>query len=240
MFDARAERMRIDLPSGYHSATWSMPGWNVSLFGPPPAAGIVYASVLPSYSPVNATVLPSGENLGRSSSPSCVVSRCAVPPARATVQRSPAYTNTMRSPWMSGMRMRRHSSSAEAGRGASAEASAEQRRIVRSTRQVRGATGRSRGEHMGSRVSGLQRGGGVGRGLRVGPGERRSLVTAAWAGQADSAERCVGVAGLVFGGGGGGGGGPRGGGGGGAQSGAPRGGGSSSLRRALPAGRWTS
>src|SRR6185436_16071156 len=136
MFDARDERNSSDLPSGYHSATTSAPGWNVSRFGSPPAYGIVYASALPSYSAVNATVLPSGESFGNNSWPSCVVSRCATPPARGSVHRSPAYTNTMWSPWMSGWRMSRHSSSAAAFRGtnaahASASAGINRRRMRR-------------------------------------------------------------------------------------------------------------
>jgi hypothetical protein len=72
---------------------------------------------LPSYSAVNATVLPSGESLGKRSTPSCDVSRRATPPARGTVQRSAAYVNTMVSPWMSGWRSSRHSSSADANGG---------------------------------------------------------------------------------------------------------------------------
>ena len=35
----RGERIRIDLPSGYHSATWSTPGCHVSRFGSPPSQG---------------------------------------------------------------------------------------------------------------------------------------------------------------------------------------------------------
>ncbi len=35
------ERYRMFLPSGYHSTTWSLSGWWVSLVGVPPWAGIV-------------------------------------------------------------------------------------------------------------------------------------------------------------------------------------------------------
>src|SRR5262245_56716772 len=85
MAEARAVRSSSDLPSGYHSATRSPPGWNVSRLGSPPAYAIVYASTLPSYSAVNATVLPSGERLGNTTRPSCVVRRCARPRQRPQV-----------------------------------------------------------------------------------------------------------------------------------------------------------
>jgi pectate lyase len=43
----------------------SSPGWYVSRFGTPAAAGTTYTSVLPSYRPVKATSAPSGEKRGR-------------------------------------------------------------------------------------------------------------------------------------------------------------------------------
>ena len=90
MAEARRERIRMDFPSGYHSATTSISGCQVSRAGSPPSTGTVKASRLPSYSPVNATVFPSGESLGKRSIPSWAVRRAATPPARGTVHRSPA------------------------------------------------------------------------------------------------------------------------------------------------------
>ena len=78
------------LPSGVHPTATSAAGWYVMRFGMPPVAGIVKTSVLPSYSPVNAIVLPSGEKIGWLSMPTPVVRCVARPPARGTVHRSPA------------------------------------------------------------------------------------------------------------------------------------------------------
>jgi hypothetical protein len=58
--------------------------------GTPPAAGTVNTSVLPSYSPENASVAPSGENAALLSVPAPAVSRVAIPPLRLTVHKSPA------------------------------------------------------------------------------------------------------------------------------------------------------
>src|SRR6266550_673430 len=52
-------------------------------------------STLPSYSPVKASVSPSGDKYGRVSMPGPTVRRVAVPPCRLTVHRSAAYANTI-------------------------------------------------------------------------------------------------------------------------------------------------
>ncbi len=52
----------------------------LSAFGSPPSAGITYTWELPSYWPLKAIQLPSGENLGNCSRPSCDVNRVATPP----------------------------------------------------------------------------------------------------------------------------------------------------------------
>ncbi|MEY4071826.1 MAG: hypothetical protein RL721_2440 [Candidatus Eisenbacteria bacterium] len=57
----------MESPSGVHSTIWSYAEWNVSRVGTPPPAGIVNTSGLPSYSPVNAMRVPSGENRGMTS-----------------------------------------------------------------------------------------------------------------------------------------------------------------------------
>ena len=43
------------------SAGWPVSVQKVSLFGSPPSAGTMYTSRFPSYSPVNAIHVPSGE-----------------------------------------------------------------------------------------------------------------------------------------------------------------------------------
>ncbi len=50
---------------------------------------MVNTSTLPSYSPVNAMVLPSGEKAASVSMPVPPVSRVATPPCRGTLHRSP-------------------------------------------------------------------------------------------------------------------------------------------------------
>ncbi len=81
-------------PSGVHPTTlWRAPS-NVSRLGRPPDIGITYTSAGPSYSPMNATCVPSGEMEGANSSPGWLVSRVAVPPTEATFHRSPSETKT--------------------------------------------------------------------------------------------------------------------------------------------------
>ena len=62
----------------------------VNRLGIPPSAGMVNTSVFPSYWPVKAMVLPSGENLANISKPLWVVSLRAIPPASGTEYKSPA------------------------------------------------------------------------------------------------------------------------------------------------------
>ena len=52
--------------------------------GTPPVTGTVKTSVLPSYSPENARVLPSGEKAALLSIPAPAVRRVAMPPWRLT------------------------------------------------------------------------------------------------------------------------------------------------------------
>ena len=61
--------LKTTFPSGLQPQTISAPGCQVSRFGSPPAAGIIYTSVLPWYCPVKAIVLPSAENFGLLSVP---------------------------------------------------------------------------------------------------------------------------------------------------------------------------
>ena len=96
------ERKMIFLPSGVQaitmlfgpmrSETSSRPsvGVKVIRLGTPPAAGMRYTSVLPSYWPVKAMDLPSGENRANISKPSWLVSLRATPPSASTLYRSPA------------------------------------------------------------------------------------------------------------------------------------------------------
>src|SRR5262249_38096160 len=86
------------LPSGVHPLTRSAPGWYVSRLGTPPAAGTTYTSVLPSYSPVKAIIVPSGEKIGLVSTPIPVVRRLASPPARSAIHRSRAELKTTLEP----------------------------------------------------------------------------------------------------------------------------------------------
>src|SRR6267378_629393 len=81
-------RYAILLPSG-EKLVRSARG-TCSIFGVPPSAGMTYTSGLPSYSPVKAIHFPSGENLGKTSSPIWEVSRRAEPPSREEIHRSPA------------------------------------------------------------------------------------------------------------------------------------------------------
>ena len=59
----------IRLPSGVQPRTRSGAGCQVSRFGTPPEAGTTKTSTLPSYSPVKAMRVPSGENAGSVSLP---------------------------------------------------------------------------------------------------------------------------------------------------------------------------
>jgi hypothetical protein len=77
------------VPSGVQPTTASSAGWNVSRRGVPPVAGTTKTSWLPSYSPLKATSVPSGENWGFVSDPTPDVRCRAVPPSRPTIQRSP-------------------------------------------------------------------------------------------------------------------------------------------------------
>ena len=52
-------------------------------------AGMTYTCSSPSYWPVNAIHLPSGEYFANTSSPGCDVRRTAVPPVAGAVHRSP-------------------------------------------------------------------------------------------------------------------------------------------------------
>src|SRR5215471_3908147 len=89
-YAVRDEVKIMCLPSGIHPRTRSGAGCHVNRFGTPPDAGTTNTSTLPSYSPVNATFVPSGENTGSVSVPVPLVSRTASPPSRETLQRSPA------------------------------------------------------------------------------------------------------------------------------------------------------
>src|SRR3954464_3299957 len=91
----RLERNRTRVPSGVQPTTRSASGWYVSRLGTPPVTGTVNTSTLPSYSPVKANVLPSGENTGSLSKPGPDVRREATPPSRPTCQRSPEYEKTI-------------------------------------------------------------------------------------------------------------------------------------------------
>src|SRR5947209_18505685 len=57
----------------------------VSRLGVPPSAGIAYTSRLPSYSEVNATCFPSGENRGNDVQPGPLVRRRATRPSLPAV-----------------------------------------------------------------------------------------------------------------------------------------------------------
>src|SRR5262249_25513200 len=61
-----------------------------------PEAGTTKTSVLPSYWPVNAICVPSGEKIALVSKPTPVVNRVASPPSRGATHRSPANVNAMR------------------------------------------------------------------------------------------------------------------------------------------------
>ena len=63
--------------------------WKVSWRGVPPSTEMTYTWRVPVYWPVKAIHLQSGENLGKSSSPSPEVKRRAAPPCAPTIQRSP-------------------------------------------------------------------------------------------------------------------------------------------------------
>ena len=91
----RGELKMMRLPSGVQPSARSGEGCQVSLFGTPPAAGTTKTSTLPSYSPVKAMSLPSGENTGSVSVPAPLVRRAASPPSRGTLHKSPAYAKTM-------------------------------------------------------------------------------------------------------------------------------------------------
>src|SRR5260370_578825 len=91
----RSERERRRAPYGDQHTTRSASGWNVTRLGMPPVAGTVKTSTLPSYSPVNASVLPSGEKAASLSKPGPDVRRDATPPSRLACQRSPEYENTV-------------------------------------------------------------------------------------------------------------------------------------------------
>src|SRR5208283_818185 len=69
---------------------WS--GCHVSRFGVPPAAGMTYTSVFPSYCPLKAICVPSGEKTAFPSWPP-VVSCRATPPSRGTLHKYPPYVN---------------------------------------------------------------------------------------------------------------------------------------------------
>ncbi len=81
-------RTRLSTPPRGGSGPTSF--WKVSWRGSPPSIGITWTCGVPPYSPVKAIHLPSGEILGKSSSPSSEVRRRAVPPSAPTVQTSPA------------------------------------------------------------------------------------------------------------------------------------------------------
>src|SRR6185437_16860217 len=83
---ARVDENTTFLPSGVQPSTTSAPGCHVRRFGSPPCAGTTYTSTLPSYSALNASRRPSGENFGFSVVPWKLVTRRAVPPDRSTVQ----------------------------------------------------------------------------------------------------------------------------------------------------------
>ena len=83
---ARVEAKSTLLPSGVQPCTWSGPGCHVRRVGSPPSEGTTYTSTLPPYSPLKATLRPSGENFGFVVWPWKLVSRRAVPPARSTTQ----------------------------------------------------------------------------------------------------------------------------------------------------------
>src|SRR5262245_51642995 len=89
------ERNRMFLPSGVQPTTSSGSGCYASRFGTPPAAGTTNTSVFPSYWPVNATCVPSGENAASLSSPGPAVRRRASPPSRDTIHKSPAKLNAI-------------------------------------------------------------------------------------------------------------------------------------------------
>src|SRR5260370_3797862 len=89
-YAALGELKTMRLPSGVQPRTRSGAGCQVSLFGTPPEAGTTKTSTLPSYSPVKAMRVPSGENAGSVSLPLPLVRRTASPPSRGTLQRSPA------------------------------------------------------------------------------------------------------------------------------------------------------
>ena len=73
----------------------SAAGWLVSRVGAPPASGIVYTSVLPSYWALKAIVWPSGAKTGCDSTPMSEVSRRGFFPSRSATHRSSAYTKAM-------------------------------------------------------------------------------------------------------------------------------------------------
>src|SRR5690348_10963245 len=93
-YASRAERNSTFFPSGVHPSAMSGPGCHVSRRGSPPSAGTTNTSKFPSYSPVNAIQLPSGENIGSPSWPP-VVSCRASPPSRGTLHKYPPYANTI-------------------------------------------------------------------------------------------------------------------------------------------------
>jgi len=88
-YAVRPEAKSTRLPSGVHPITASGAGCQVRRLGSPPSAGITNTSTLPSYSPVKAMRVPSGENDGLVSTPGPAVSLRAVPPSRGTLHRSP-------------------------------------------------------------------------------------------------------------------------------------------------------
>src|SRR5262249_7921749 len=94
---SRTEARIMCLPSGIQPRTRSRPGCHVRRFGSPPPDDITYTSVLPATVEVKAICEPSGEKYGSISTPGVEGRRRAWPPARGTVQRSPAYSNATRS-----------------------------------------------------------------------------------------------------------------------------------------------
>src|SRR5260370_12610537 len=79
------------VPSGDHSAATTPLGRSVTYLGSPPLVGMTHACGLPPRSEMKSSRLPSGENRGRMSLASAVVSCWGSPPLQVVPQRRRAY-----------------------------------------------------------------------------------------------------------------------------------------------------